>query len=107
MFLLLERVFVSNRQGKKTKVLALRVKFKASADHFWPAGHMLCMPALALGKIRLNKVNWQLRNAIFIARFLQFCNNEALNLSNHDLGYYLLVEIRVNFDVHFFRLTIS
>ena len=46
MFLLLQRVFLSNKQGKRTKILALQAKLKASGGHIWPAGRMLSMPVI-------------------------------------------------------------
>ena len=37
---------LSNEQGKRRKILAVRANLKASAGYFWPADHMLCIPVL-------------------------------------------------------------
>ena len=37
-------LFISSKQIKWQKFWALRNKFKSSAAHIWPAGHMLCLP---------------------------------------------------------------
>ena len=34
------------KQAKCTRFWALRAKLKASEGHIWPAGRMLCLPAL-------------------------------------------------------------
>ena len=46
MFLPIRRVHSTRKQAKSTKFWPYRDKSKASAGHIWPAGHMLCMPAL-------------------------------------------------------------
>ena len=45
-FLAVQRVFLPNKQAKSANFSALRAKLKAYAGHIWPAGRMLCMPAL-------------------------------------------------------------
>jgi hypothetical protein len=44
MFFRLQGVYLSSKQGKRTKPRAMRAKLKASVSHIWPAGCMLCMP---------------------------------------------------------------
>ncbi len=45
-FYIFKDVFLANKQAEKSKLRTLRARYKASAGHIWPAGRMLCMPAL-------------------------------------------------------------
>ena len=45
MFLPIQRVNISRKQPKAQHI-GLSGQMKGSAGHFWPAGRMLCMPAL-------------------------------------------------------------
>ena len=42
----IQRVHLSIKEAKSTKFGAKRAKLQAFAGHIWPAGSMLCMPAL-------------------------------------------------------------
>ena len=46
MCLPIQRVHLSIKQPKSLTFWAKRAKLNASAGHTWPAGRMLCMPAL-------------------------------------------------------------
>ena len=74
MCLLLQRVFLSNKQGKDKKKLALWAQLKASAGHIWPAGRMLCMPELISYKIhtKLTHLRKMKRMQLFLSRSQPF-----------------------------------
>ena len=46
MFLPIHKMQLSRKQAKSTKFWAYWAKFKTYAGLIWPAGRMLCMPAL-------------------------------------------------------------
>ena len=46
LFLPIQRVHLSRKEAKNTKMCAKRAKLKAFAGHIWPAGRMLCIHAL-------------------------------------------------------------
>ena len=46
MFYPIQRGHLLRKQAKSIKFWVTRAKLEASEDHIWPAGRMLCMPAL-------------------------------------------------------------
>ena len=70
----IQRVHLSRKQAKNTKLWAYRAKLNASAGHIWPAGRMLCMPALKLHlfNFELKRLTWSCDKLTSVSKTLHF-----------------------------------
>ena len=68
MILTIQRVYLLRKQSKSTKFRVQRAKLKAFAGHIWPAGRMLCMPALECNReIRVFELIFELSELTLLA----------------------------------------
>jgi hypothetical protein len=56
MFLHVIGFFYEKQPAKLTRFWASRARFKAFKAHIWPAGHMLCMPAIGSSVFQLSEL---------------------------------------------------